>query len=153
MDIVILIIAWAIASFVISVIAGVLGKKYGLGYLIGAMASFAIISSILANKIIHLGSFVFPAGVVAFSATYLVSDIISERWGRRSAKKAVWVGFFANFVLMISIYFALMMPAAPFAVSVSDSFSLALSATPRIIVASFFAYLISQNFNIVSFFF
>lgn len=153
MNLIIVILIWALATFAISVVAGILGKKFGLSYLIGSMAAFAIISIILANKIVSLGHFTFPAGVIAFSATYLISDIISEKWGRENAKKAACVGFFADLILMISIYFALIMPAALFTKSVSDSFAIALSATPRIVLASLLAYLISQKFNIFSYFF
>ncbi len=43
-----------------------------------------------------------PVGLVAFPVTFLVTDLVSELFGRRRAQLLVWVGFFMNaFMLLI----------------------------------------------------
>lgn len=129
------------------------GKKKGFVYPLSLMVSLAILSTVLANKIVAIGSFFVPGGLIVFSATYLLSDIISEQWGRSYTKKAIWCGFLANAVVAISIYLTLILPSAPYAVKIADSFSVALKMTSRIIFASFFSYILSQYFDLWGFFY
>lgn len=143
-----LIVIWILVTLGISALAGILGKKYGLGYPIAIMASLVVIANVLANKIILFGPFTVPAGVIAFSTTYLITDIISEKWGKKYAKKAMWAGFYANVVLILSVVLAIAAPPAPFAQELSSKFAVALGSTSRIVLASFFAYVISQYHDI-----
>ncbi len=43
-----------------------------------------------------------PVGLVAFPFTFLVTDLVSELFGRRRAQLLVWVGFYMN-VFMLAI--------------------------------------------------
>ncbi|MFC1698195.1 queuosine precursor transporter [Nanoarchaeota archaeon] len=147
----IIIILWILATLFISSLAGVLGKKYGVEYTIAIMASLIVIANILANKIVMFGPFTVPAGIIVFSSTFLITDIISEKWGRKTARKAVWAGFFANIILVISLLIAINWQPAPFAQDFSNSFSIVLGLTPRIVLASLIAYLISQHHDVWAF--
>jgi len=152
MDITIIIL-WIIATFIVGSVAGILGKKYTVAYPIALTASLIVIANIFAAKIIELGPFTVPAGVIAFSMTFFLTDILSERWGKREARHAVWAGFFANLLLIISIYFVTKWPPAPYATEISDMFEKVLTQTPRIIMASFITYLISQHHDVWAFHF
>ena len=46
-------------------------------------------------------SMVIPAGLIAFPATFLATDLISELFGRRKAQLVVWVGFGVNMFMLI----------------------------------------------------
>jgi queuosine precursor transporter len=49
-------------------------------------------------------SMIVPAGLIAFPATFLATDIISEIFGRKKAQLVVWVGFGVNiFMLLLMI--------------------------------------------------
>lgn len=130
-----------------------LGKQKDFVYPLSLMVALAILSTVLANKIVAIGNFFVPGGIIVFSATYLLCDIISEQWGRDHTKKAIWAGFLANVVVAISIYFTLILPSAPYATNISESFKIALGMTPRIVFASFFSYIFSQYFNLWGFFY
>lgn len=52
-----------------------------------------VIASVLAGKIAILGPFVFPAGVFAYSMTFLMTDTVSEFWGKERANRMVLGGF------------------------------------------------------------
>lgn len=144
---------WIIATLLLVSIGVLIGKKYGVEYIIALNATLVVIASILANKIIALGPFTAPAGILVFSMTFLITDIIAEKWGKKIAQKAVWAGLMANVILIISLYIATSWTPASFALAQSEMFAKVLILTPRIILGSIIAYLVSQNMDIFLFHF
>jgi len=150
---ILLILIWIIATLTVASFAGILGKKYGVSYPIAIMAGLVVIANVLAVKIVSFGPFTVPAGVIAFSMTFLITDILSEKWGKKAARRAVWAGFYTNLIFVLSLFIAIYWKPAPFAVEFADKFKEVLSLAPRIAVASFIAYLISQHHDVWSFHF
>jgi len=148
-----IILLWIIATLTISSIAGVLGKKYGVEYPIALVSALVIMANIFANKIVMFGPFTVPAGVIVFSMTFFITDLISEKWGKKYAMKAVWAAFFSSLVLIISVYIVINWQPAPFAVEISEMMAKVLALTPRITIAGFIAYIVSQNHDVWAFHF
>ncbi len=148
---ILLVIIWILATFAIGSVAGILGKRYGVEFPIAFVASLVVMANIFANKIVVFGPLTVPASVIVFSMTFFITDIISEKWGKSKAKKAVWAGFFANLVLIISVYIVLAWESASYALEISEMFSKILALTPRIVIASFLAYIVSQNHDVWAF--
>lgn len=46
-------------------------------------------------------SMIIPVGLLAFPATFLATDLISELFGRKKAQMVVWIGFFMNVFMII----------------------------------------------------
>ncbi len=111
-----------------------------------------VIAAVISSKIISFGPIVVPAGILAYCLTFVASDVISEIWGKDTARRVVMGGFAALLVCLGLIYLALAWPAAPFWDN-QESFEQVLGATPRIILASLVAYLISQNHDVWAFHF
>ena len=150
---ILLVILWILATFVVGSLAGLLGKRYGVVFPISLVAALVVMANIFANKIVVVGVFTVPASVIVFSMTFFITDIISEKWGKAHAKKAVWAGFFANLLLILSIYIIVAWEPAAYALEMSEMFSKVLALTPRIVVASFLAYIVSQNHDVWAFHF
>ena len=148
-----IIIIWIIATLAITSIAAILGKRYGVEYLIATVAALIVMAAIFANKIVVFGPFTVPAGVIVFSMTFLITDILSEKWGKKYARRAVWAGFYASLILVVSTYIVANWKPAPFAVEISDMFSKVVALTPRIVFASLVAYLLSQHHDVWAFHF
>ena len=148
-----IIILWIIVTFLVGSIAGILGKRFGVEYPIALVSALVVMANIFANKIVAFGPFTVPAGVIVFSMTFFITDIISEKWGAKYARKAVWAGFFSSLILILSTYIVIHWPPAVFAVEMSEMFGKVLALTPRITVASFIAYLISQHHDVWAFHF
>ncbi|MCK5319765.1 queuosine precursor transporter [Candidatus Parcubacteria bacterium] len=144
---------WIIATFFIGSIAGILGKRYGVVYPIALVSALVVMANIFANKIVQFGSFTVPAGVITFSMIFFITDLISEKWGKKEAKQAIWAGFFSSLVLVISVYIVIHWQPAIFATEFSEMFAKVLALTPRISLAGFVAYLISQHHDIWAFHF
>lgn len=152
MDIVIILL-WILATLAISSLSAVIGKRYGIGYIIAIMAALVVIANIMAGKIVVFGPFVVPAAVIVYASTFLLTDIVSEKWGKQQARKAVWAGFYANIVLVVAVFIAVKWPSAPFAKDYSDQFASVLGLVPRIVLASMVAYLLSQHHDVFAFHF
>jgi len=102
-----------------------------------------VIAAVLATKIIHVWMFFVPAGVLAYSITFLCTDIVGEAYGKESARRIVFGGFVALVIVMLLTQLSLVWPAAPFWDN-HDGFGSVLGTTQRIIMASLVAYVISQ---------
>ncbi len=109
---------------------------------------FAIVlANIQVLKTIELFGVVATLGNVLFGSLFLVTDILTEKYGKAAAKKAVWIGFFSmfagTFIMWLSIHFV--PHSSDFAQS---SLEMIFGILPRIGIASITAYLISSLHDI-----
>ena len=105
-----------------------------------------LIANILATKIVLIGPWAAPAGVLIFPIAYIINDVIVEVWGYRKARLIIWSGFAVNILAVLFFTLAIVVPAAPFWQN-QEAFSTILGGTPRIIAASLMAYLIGSFLN------
>lgn len=114
-----------------------------------------IISNIIAVKIIQVGGLALPAAVILFPIAYICGDILTEVYGFVQARRAIWIGFFCNLVAVIAIWIGGLLPGASFwTASAFDSpqaaqqaYQAILGFTPRLLLASFIAYLVGEFLN------
>ena len=111
-----------------------------------------VIASVLASKIIAVFGFFVPAGVLAYSITFVCTDAISEIWGAKRSRSVVFGGFVALLFVLVLVQIGIIWPGAPFW-NHSAAFASILGSTSRIIVASFLAYLVSQFHDVWAFHF
>ena len=122
-------------------------------YLISLAVIFTtmlLTANISAVKIIAIGSEGIDAGIIAYPLTFLISDVISEVYGRKTTTKIIWLGFIANLLMISVIYVAGILPSATFW-NDQQSYDQILGAVPRIVIASMVAYLVSQNHDVLAF--
>lgn len=105
------------------------------------------IAAVLASKIVNIFGLFVPAGILAYSVTFLVSDTIGEIWGRKTANNVVIAGFVALASVFLLIRLSISLPSAPFWQN-QEAYSTILSASSRIIIASLIAYLVSQYHDV-----
>lgn len=86
-------------------------------------------------------------GNVMFASTYLVTDILSENEGKKSASRAVWLGVFTSVIMLLfTQYWLLYTPASDD--WAREHITAIFSTTPRLLAASFIGYVISQRFDV-----
>jgi len=144
------VLMWIIVTLIIITIVALIAKKQGVEYLIGTFVAMILISNVLANKMVVFAYWVVPAGIIAYSVSFFITDIINEFYDRKKAQKAVWIGFLINIILVILVYIAIQWEPASFWKN-QEQFKLILGNTWRIVLGSLVAYLISQNHDIWSF--
>lgn len=109
-------------------------------------AACLILSNILATKIMMIGPWSAPAGVLIFPLAYIINDVIAEVWGYQKARLIIWAGFGVNILAALFITLAIAAPAAPFWQN-QDAFATTLGSTSRIVAASLMAYLLGSFLN------
>ncbi len=105
-----------------------------------------IVSNITAVKLIDVGGLVLPAAVIVFPLSYILGDVLTEVYGFARARQVIWLGFLCNLLAVAAIAVAGALPAAGFWDG-QDAFDRILGATPRILAASFAAYLVGELVN------
>src|SRR5574344_621801 len=86
-------------------------------------------------------------GNVFFASSFLATDILSEVYGKKEADKAVWLGIAATVAfLVVSLMWQLYIPSEN---DVSwKKINAIFSVTPRIMLASLAAYVVSELFDV-----
>ena len=106
-----------------------------------------LISNVIAVKLFALGPLVLPAGMVIFPLSYIVGDVLTEVYGYARARQVIWLGFGCNLLAVVIIEIALALPPAPFWAPNQAAYETILGFTPRLLVASFIAYLVGEFAN------
>lgn len=117
-----------------------------------AFMTLLVVANIVAVKIIAIGPWTLSAGILAYPFTFLVTDTISEVYGRRTATRIVWMGFAFSVGMLLLVWLANIWPAAVFWEG-QQAFSDTLGLLPRIVLGSMVAYLVSQNQDVLTFHF
>ncbi len=105
-----------------------------------------ITANIIAVKLITVFGLVLPAAVIVFPISYILGDVLTEVYGYRQARSVIWLGFACNLVLVIAVWLGGLLPAATFWDG-QAAYTRILGYTPRILVASFLAYLVGEFSN------
>ena len=114
-----------------------------------------IIANIIAVKLVSVGSLVLPAAILIFPVSYIFGDILTEVYGYARARRVIWIGFGCNLLAVIVIWLSIELPPAPFwklgpldsAETSQQAYRALFGFTPRILVASFIAYLMGEFLN------
>lgn len=105
-----------------------------------------LISNVTAVKTFNLGPFSLPAAVLLFPIVYIVNDLLAEVYGYKKAKLAIYLGFTLNALMVIYFAIAIALPAGTF-FGAQEAFATILGSTPRMMLASFAAYLLGSTLN------
>jgi uncharacterized integral membrane protein (TIGR00697 family) len=114
-----------------------------------------IVSNIIAVKIGAFGPWALPVAVIVFPVAYIFGDILTEVYGYARARQVIWIGFACNALAVGAIAIGGWIPAAPFWAigpfdtpqSAQQAYQAVLGFTPRLLAASFLAYLVGEFLN------
>lgn len=113
-----------------------------------------VISNIIAVKLVDLFGLILPAAVILFPITYIFGDVLTEVYGYARARRAIWTGFGCNLLAVAAIWIAGLLPPAAFwnagypgPGEASRAYQAILGFTPRLLGASFIAYLAGEFLN------
>lgn len=105
-----------------------------------------ITANITAVKLVNLYGFVLPAAILIFPISYIIGDVLTEVYGYGQARRVIWLGFFCNFITVLAIWVGQVLPAASFW-EAQEAYERILGYTPRLLFASFLAYLVGEFAN------
>ncbi|PCH49308.1 MAG: hypothetical protein COC20_08175 [Cellvibrionales bacterium] len=137
-----------------------LGSAILLFRIFGKQGLYAsvILSLLLANlqgpKLTEVMGMQTSVGVILYSGIYFATDLLSERYGKREANRAVMLGFGVSLIIIVMISLSLKfapstnIKTAAFATSIHEAMATLFNFTPRFVLGSLVAYLISQRFDV-----
>jgi uncharacterized integral membrane protein (TIGR00697 family) len=105
-----------------------------------------ITANIIAVKLVDLFGFILPAGIVIFPVSYIFGDVLTEVYGYRLTRLVIWLGFFCNLLAVVAIFIGQILPPASFWTG-QAAYETILGYTPRLLLASFVAYLCGEFAN------
>jgi len=114
-----------------------------------------IISNIIAVKLVSVGGLIMPAAIFIFPISYIFGDILTEVYGYARSRRVIWIGFFCNLLVVAAIWISINLPAAPIwnlgafesSAAAQKAYEAIFGFTPRILIASFAAYLFGEFIN------
>ncbi|MDT8389524.1 MAG: queuosine precursor transporter [Lentisphaeria bacterium] len=114
------------------------------------------ISTIVANiqvlKTVELFGVTATLGNIVYASSFLVTDILSENYGKKEAARAVAIGFFSLIAMAALMNLALWFEPAESDFA-QDSLKTIFGIMPRIAAASLTAYVLSQTHDVYAFHF
>jgi uncharacterized integral membrane protein (TIGR00697 family) len=122
-----------------------------------AIATAIILANLQGPKLTIIFGFETTLGVIFYSSIFFATDVLSENYGRKEAAKAVRMGFAVSVIVLVMMSLALLYQpsdrpeTAEFSRNIHNAFATILNFTPRFIVGSLLAYIISQSFDVWAF--
>jgi len=126
--------------------------------LLAAFCVVLVVSNVVATKPLEVGSgsvmlgpvqlwpLVLDGGVVLFPLAYVLGDVISEVYGLRAARRAIWTGFGAALLAVATFFVVQALPPAGWYEN-QAAFEAVLGPVAQIVTASLAGYLAGQLLN------
>jgi hypothetical protein len=114
-----------------------------------------IVSNVIAVKLVSLFGLTLPAAVLLFPVAYICGDVLTEVYGYAAARRAIWIGFGCNLIAVVAITAGAWLPASDFWTAgvypspeeAQQAYQAILGFAPRLLAASFVAYLAGEFLN------
>ncbi|WP_019038616.1 queuosine precursor transporter [Psychroflexus tropicus] len=112
-----------------------------------------VVSNLIFQKFFYwdffgLYTFEISVGVLPYPVTFLITDSISEIYGKKKANQVVTIGIFASIFSLLIILVAAGVPATSWSPIGDDIFNDVFGATAIAVGASMIAYLLAQYVDI-----
>jgi len=114
------------------------------GIFLGAL----VMTNAIAGKFFVLFGQELSAGIIAYPITFLVTDLISELYGRQRATLVVKVGFTVSVFVTAIVWIASAAPIYDRSPVTDESFNMVFGLLPGIVFGSMVAYLTAQFFDV-----
>jgi uncharacterized integral membrane protein (TIGR00697 family) len=139
-----------LGTLVITTFAACLARRHGHGTLVGLFVGAVLISVVVAGKLVNVFGFTVSAALLLYSATFLLTDTLSEFFGKRFAMRAVAAGLLGDILLVYTVKVAISWEPSPYWEG-QEAFVATLGSTWRIVLASFLAYAAAQFHDVTAY--
>lgn len=119
--------------------------KY-LWFLILCYAMIIVLANWFDARLIHIFGLNTDAGTLVFPLTFLLCDLITEVYGYKQARRAIWCGFLFNAIFILYGQVVIHLPGPSYATQ-NALFDAILATNTRIIFASTISYFVSEPVN------
>jgi queuosine precursor transporter len=113
---------------------------------VAVFVGLLLISNIGATKLIAAGPLITDGGAFLFPLVYVVGDVLSEIYGWRATRRAIWLAFGMSVLAAGTFWLVQHAPPADDWPN-QDAFEAVLGFVPRIVLASLCGFLVGQMLN------
>jgi len=120
--------------------------------LVAVFTGLVIISNVTATKGVAFGpiignwSIITDGGFIVFPLTYVIGDVLSEVYGFRAARRAIFIGFAMEALAAFAFWVTIYLPAAHFYTNQAH-FENVVRAFTQLIVAGLAGFIVGQTIN------
>ena len=115
-------------------------------FLMASFVGLLLISNVGAVKLIQFGPIYTDGGAFLFPLVYIVGDVLSEVYGFKAARKAIYTGFAMAVLASFTFFLVQKSPAAADWTN-QAAFESILGFVPQIVLASICGFLVGQLLN------
>jgi uncharacterized integral membrane protein (TIGR00697 family) len=129
-------------------------RVFGREGLLGCIVLAILLANLQGPKLTIIFGFQTSLGVIFYSGIFFATDLLSEKYGRAEAGRAVLIGFAVSCIIVLMLSMGLMFEpttrpeTAEFSQRIQTSFENILDFTPRFVFGSLLAYLVSQSLDV-----
>jgi len=113
---------------------------------VAVFTGLVIVSNVTATKGVAFGPILTDGGFIVFPVTYVIGDVLSEVYGFKAAKKAIYLGFGMNIVAAVTFWFTVYLPPASFYTNQAH-FENIVHAYTQLILAGLAGFIVGQTIN------
>lgn len=150
------IILWLLSTMAVALGVCALAKWFGYEVIIASYAVSLCAAILVAGKlgvVPGLEGFALSASIFTYSATFIFTDVLSEVFGKKVARKAVVAGALVYPIVLVTTQFASAWAPHEVWSSNQDAFASVMSQALRVTIASMMAFVVSQLHDIWAFHF
>ncbi|MBV8930110.1 MAG: queuosine precursor transporter [Mycobacteriaceae bacterium] len=120
--------------------------------LVGLFTGLVLISNVTATKGVAFGpiighwSIITDGGFIVFPLTYVIGDVLSEVYGFRAARRAIYMGFAMEALAAFAFWVTIYLPAADFYTN-EQHFDNVVHAFTQLIIAGLAGFIVGQTIN------
>jgi uncharacterized integral membrane protein (TIGR00697 family) len=113
---------------------------------VAVFTALVIISNVTATKGVAFGPIITDGGFIVFPLTYVIGDVLSEVYGFKAARRAIFLGFSMNILAALAFWITIYLPAADFYQN-QAAFENVVHAYTQLIVAGLAGFIVGQTLN------
>jgi uncharacterized integral membrane protein (TIGR00697 family) len=121
------------------------GSKY-YPIFVAVFTALVIISNVTATKGVAFGPIITDGGFIVFPLTYVIGDVLSEVYGFKAARRAIFLGFAMNGLAALTFWVTIYLPAADFYTN-QEHFENIVHAYTQLIIAGLAGFIVGQTIN------
>ena len=114
--------------------------------ILALFAAVLLISNLSATKLIAFGPIITDGGAILFPLAYIFGDILTEVYGYKYARRAIWTAFGVMILAILAFTIVRYLPPADVYTD-QKAFEAVLGFFPRIVLASLAAFLVGSFVN------
>ena len=142
---------WTLIISAFTILGAYYARKSGRpDALVAFYTTFVVFANIAASKTIAFDfgftTLFAPGAVLIFSVTFLLTDIVNERFGKKETQGMILIALFAQIAVVLFSALIVMAKPAPLFTG-QGAFETFLGSVPRVVFASLIAFYVSENID------